>query len=84
MPLAFAPALGEICRCAGSRRFRPFCLVPSQCVTGVIAQSYHQSEKSASEFNAMFANGAVPCRQWSSPRILIAGSARMDTIAARK
>ncbi|EFN6818261.1 methylmalonyl-CoA mutase [Escherichia coli O83:H15] len=28
-------------------------LVPSQCVTGVIAQSYHQSEKSASEFDAI-------------------------------
>ncbi|EEX2061047.1 methylmalonyl-CoA mutase [Escherichia coli] len=30
-------------------------LVPSQCVTGVIAQSYHQSEKSASEFDAIVA-----------------------------
>ncbi|MCV4632585.1 methylmalonyl-CoA mutase family protein, partial [Escherichia coli] len=30
-------------------------LVPSQCVTGVIAQSYHQSEKSATEFDAIVA-----------------------------
>ncbi|XNM76564.1 hypothetical protein ACLK19_19475 [Escherichia coli] len=43
-------------------------LVPSQCVTGVIAQSYHQSEKSASRVRChCCANGAVPCRQSSSP-----------------
>jgi methylmalonyl-CoA mutase len=30
-------------------------LVPSQCVTGVIAQSYHQSDKAAGEFDAIVA-----------------------------
>ena len=30
-------------------------LVPSQCVTGVIAQSYHQSNQSACEFDAIVA-----------------------------
>lgn len=54
-------------------------LVPSQCVTGVIAQSYHQSEKSASEFDAIVAqteqfladNGRRP-RILIDPRAMIA------------
>lgn len=48
-------------------------LVPSQCVTGVIAQSYHQSDKSAGEFDAI----VVQTQQFLAdtgrrPRILIA------------
>ncbi|HGF4333186.1 TPA: methylmalonyl-CoA mutase [Escherichia coli] len=48
-------------------------LVPSQCVTGVIAQSYHQSEKSASEFDAIVAQTEQFLADNSRrPRILIA------------
>ncbi|EFV9988217.1 methylmalonyl-CoA mutase [Shigella flexneri] len=48
-------------------------LVPSQCVTGVIAQSYHQSEKSASEFDAIVAQTEqFLADNGRRPRILIA------------
>lgn len=48
-------------------------LVPSQCVTGVIAQSYHQSEKSASEFDAIVAQTELfLADNGRRPRILIA------------
>ncbi|EFH2044497.1 methylmalonyl-CoA mutase [Escherichia coli] len=48
-------------------------LVPSQCVTGVIAQSYHQSEKSASEFDAIVAQTEqFLADNGRHPRILIA------------
>ncbi|RIH43416.1 methylmalonyl-CoA mutase [Shigella dysenteriae] len=48
-------------------------LVPSQCVTGVIAQSYHQSEKSASEFDAIVAQTEqFLTDNGRRPRILIA------------
>lgn len=60
-------------------------LVPSQCVTGVIAQSYHQSEKSASEFDAIVAQTEqFLADNGRRPRILIAKMGQMDTIAARK
>ncbi|EGK3889175.1 methylmalonyl-CoA mutase, partial [Escherichia coli] len=48
-------------------------LVPSQCVTGVIAQSYHQSEKSAAEFDAIVAQTEqFLADNGRRPRILIA------------
>lgn len=48
-------------------------LVPSQCVTGVIAQSYHQSEKEAAEFDAILAQTARFYEEHGRrPRILIA------------
>lgn len=48
-------------------------LVPSQCVTGVIAQNYHQSEKSASEFDAIVAQTEqFLADNGRRPRILIA------------
>ena len=48
-------------------------LVPSQCVTGVIAQSYHQSEKSATEFDAIVAQTEqFLADNGRRPRILIA------------
>lgn len=48
-------------------------LVPSQCVTGVIAQSYHQPEKSASEFDAIVAQTEqFLADNGRRPRILIA------------
>ncbi|MGC6745424.1 hypothetical protein ACP0HM_16850 [Escherichia coli] len=57
----------------------------SQCVTGVIAQSYHQSEKSASEFDAIVAQTEqFLADNGRRPRILIAKMGGMDTIAARK
>ena len=47
--------------------------MPSQCVTGVIAQSYHQSEKSASEFDAIVAQTEqFLADNGRRPRILIA------------
>ncbi len=64
MPLAFAPPWVKF-----PMRWKPLSTVIwcQASVLRVIAQSYHQSEKSASEFDAIVANGAVPCRQWSSP-----------------
>lgn len=60
-------------------------LVPSQCVTGVIAQSYHQSEKSAAEFDAIVAQTEqFLADNGRRPRILIAKMGGMGTIAARK
>ena len=48
-------------------------LVPSQCVTGVIAQSYHQSDKSADEFDAIVAQTEqFLAENGRRPRILIA------------
>lgn len=48
-------------------------LVPSQCVTGVIAQSYHQSEKEAADFDAILAQTARFYEEHGRrPRILIA------------
>lgn len=48
-------------------------LVPSQCVTGVIAQSYHQSDKSAGEFDAIVAQTQQFLADTGRrPRILIA------------
>ncbi|SUX70386.1 Methylmalonyl-CoA mutase [Citrobacter freundii] len=48
-------------------------LVPSQCVTGVIAQSYHQSNKSADEFDAIVAQTEqFLAENGRRPRILIA------------
>jgi len=48
-------------------------LVPSQCVTGVIAQSYHQSEKEAADFDAILAQTALFYEEHGRrPRILIA------------
>lgn len=48
-------------------------LVPSQCVTSVIAQSYHQSKKSASKFNAIVAQTKqFLADNGRRPRILIA------------
>ncbi|EEN1039310.1 methylmalonyl-CoA mutase [Salmonella enterica] len=48
-------------------------LVPSQCVTGVIAQSYHQSDKSAGEFDAIIAQTQQFLADTGRrPRILIA------------
>ena len=48
-------------------------LVPSQCVTGVIAQSYHQSDKSANEFDAIVAQTEqFLAENGRRPRILIA------------
>lgn len=63
--------LGEISDAleAAFERYR----VPSQCVTGVIAQSYHQSEKSASEFDAIVAQTEqFLADNGRRPRILIA------------
>ena len=83
MPLAFAPPPGEISD-ALEAAFDRY-LVPSQCVTGVIAQSYHQSEKSASEFDAIVAQTEqFLADNGRRPRILIAKMGGMDTIAARK
>ena len=48
-------------------------LVPSQCVTGVIAQSYHQSNKSADEFDVIVAQTEqFLAENGRRPRILIA------------
>ena len=48
-------------------------LVPSQCVTGVIAQSYHQSDKAAGEFDAIVAQTEkFFAERGRRPRILIA------------
>ena len=48
-------------------------LVPSQCVTGVIAQSYHQSDKAAGEFDAIVAQTEkFLAERGRRPRILIA------------
>lgn len=48
-------------------------LVSSQCVTGVIAQSYHQSDKSAGEFDAIVAQTQQFLADTGRrPRILIA------------
>ena len=48
-------------------------LVPSQCVTGVIAQSYHQSNQSACEFDAIVAQTEqFLADRGRRPRILIA------------
>ena len=47
--------------------------MPSQCVTGVIAQSYHQSEKEAADFDAILAQTARFYEEHGRrPRILIA------------
>lgn len=48
-------------------------IVPNKCVTGVIAQSYHQSETSASEFDAILAaTEQFLLEQGRRPRILVA------------
>ena len=48
-------------------------LVPSQCVTGVIAQSYHQSDTAAGEFDAIVAQTErFLMDNGRRPRILIA------------
>lgn len=48
-------------------------LVPSQCVTGVIAQSYHQSDNAACEFDAIVAQTEkFLADRGRRPRILIA------------
>ncbi|XMR37791.1 methylmalonyl-CoA mutase family protein [Escherichia coli] len=47
-------------------------LVPSQCVTGVIAQSYHQSEKSASRVQCRCCANETFADNGRRPRILIA------------
>ena len=47
--------------------------MPSQCVTGVIAQSYHQSDKAAGEFDAIVAQTEkFLAERGRRPRILIA------------
>lgn len=58
-------------------------LVPSQCVTGVIAQSYHQSDTAAGEFDAIVAQTErFLMDNGRRPRILIAKMGGMATIAA--
>lgn len=48
-------------------------LVPSECVTGVIARSYHQSEKDAQEFDQIVAQTQIFFSEnGRRPRILIA------------
>ncbi|MDA5534396.1 methylmalonyl-CoA mutase [Yersinia mollaretii] len=48
-------------------------LVPSECVTGVIARSYHQSEKEAQEFDQILAQTQYfLSKNGRRPRILIA------------
>lgn len=48
-------------------------LVPSECVTGVIARSYHQSEKDAQEFDQILAQTQhFLAENGRHPRILIA------------
>lgn len=60
-------------------------LVPSHCVTGVIAQSYHQSDKSADEFDTIVAQTEqFLAENGRRPRILIAKMARTAMIAARR
>ena len=72
MPLAFAPALGEISD-ALEVAFDRSVVCQARCVTGVIAQSYHQSEKSASEFDAIVAQTEqFLADNGRRPRILIA------------
>ncbi|CNF39837.1 methylmalonyl-CoA mutase [Yersinia enterocolitica] len=57
-------------------------LVPSECVTGVIAHSYHQNENDAQEFDQILAQTQHFLEQnGRHPRILIA---KMATTVARK